>query len=152
MLLENAESWVSSSHSAKLLRKLLPALWLLPWTWLHIAPAGLLVPLANGMGSDSSFRACWVLLAAWGPLGAGAASCSASSELSEQPLACPALPAAHPCLPATLVLPSSRWCAVSRDVLAVCHSLFRGSRLFPLLLAELFLIILFGLPCTIINS
>lgn len=57
MLLEKAESWVSSTHSAKLLRKLLKASQLLPWTWL------LLVLLVNGVGNEPSFRVYWVLVA-----------------------------------------------------------------------------------------
>lgn len=63
MLLEKAESWVSSTHSAKLLRKLLKASQLLPWTWLHIVLAGLLVLLVNGMGNEPSFRVYRVLVA-----------------------------------------------------------------------------------------
>lgn len=83
MLLEKAESWVSSTHSAKLLRKLLKASQLLPWTWLHIVLAGLLVLLVIGVGNEPSFRVYWVLVAVWGCLGAGAASCSALSEFSK---------------------------------------------------------------------
>lgn len=151
MLLEKAESWVSSIRSAKLLRNLLKDWRLLPWTWLHVVLAGLLVPLVNGMGNDPSFRADWVLIAAWEPLGAGAASCSASFELSKTTSSPqPVLPCLRP--PALLVLTSSCRSALSGDALALHCSPFCGSRFFPLLLAELFLIILFGLLCTIINS
>lgn len=63
MLLEKSESWVSSTHSAKLLRKLLQALRLLLRTEVHIVLAGFLVPLVNGKGNHPSFRARWVLIA-----------------------------------------------------------------------------------------
>lgn len=61
-------------------------------------------------------------------------------------------PAACTAVHTVLVLTGSCQPTVSRDVLAVCRCLFCRSRLFALLLAELFLIILFGLLCSIINS
>lgn len=64
---------------SKVIEEMLKASQLLLWTCLHIVRAGLLVPLVNGVGKDPSFRAYWVLIAAQRPLGAGAASCSASS-------------------------------------------------------------------------
>lgn len=136
------------THSAKLLRKLLKASWLLLWTWLHIVCARLLVPLVNGMRSDPSFRTYWVLIAVWGRLGAGEASYNKFSEITGS--LCPALPASYPHTPASLVFSSLHQSTISRDVLAP-FSLLQQQAL-PLLLAELCLIILSGLLRILINS
>lgn len=151
MLLGKAESWVSSIHSAKLLRKLLNASWLLLWTWLHTVRARLLVPLVNGMRSDPFLGLTECLLQCKGPWELGQHATTnflRSSIVSALPYPACSLPT-HTSLTGPLQ-PAS----VHHKQGCSCHALFSllQQQALPLLLPELCLIILSGLLCIMINS
>lgn len=68
MLLEKTEKCVSSTHSAKLMRKSLKASMLLLWPKVHVAVPGLLVPLVFHERKWNLTNSMSIILARFGPL------------------------------------------------------------------------------------